>query len=119
MAFQPGQEVRVKNTQHIIGKIVRLRDSDPIEGDLYLVKIEPRTLVLKVSSLEAIDDSGADPKRPKPGTPEWIAEAQRAVSILQAALNNPEDPIARKAMVETLDKLGFLMPITSDEAATH
>src|ERR1700733_8142184 len=106
--LQPGQEVGIKNTRHVIGKIVRLRDSDPVGGDIYEVEIDPRHIYLRLSDLEVFEDEPTDSNNPKQGTREWTAEALRAARILQVALDHPDDPIARKAMAETLEKLGLL-----------
>jgi hypothetical protein len=42
---------------------------------------------------------------------EWIAEAERAPLLLQAALNDPHNPAVRNAAFESLGRLGFLKPI--------
>jgi hypothetical protein len=115
VALKPGQEVRIKNPNYMVGKIVRLTDSEP-DGDFYLVEIEPRKLRLRASSFEVIEEPQPETK-PKPGSWEWIAEARRAPAILQAAIDNPDDPTARNAMVETLDRLGLIMPIEPSPAA--
>jgi hypothetical protein len=49
-------------------------------------------------------------------SPEWIAEAQRAPSVLQAALDNPDDLAIRNAVIETLEKLGFIVPVSQNPA---
>ena len=111
MAFKQGQEVRIKNPNYVTAKIVRLTDTAPNPADeIYLLEVEPRKLRLKASSFDVIEEPKAETK-PRPGSSEWIAEAQRAPAILQAVLDNPDDPIARGAMVETLDNLGFIAPI--------
>jgi hypothetical protein len=114
MALQPGQKVRVKNATHVIGKIVRLRDSDPVDGDIYEVEIDPRHLYLRAASLEVLEEPRTEMKHPRMGTNEWVAEAQRAPRMLQAVIDNPYDPVARKALVEALDKLGLIMPINPE-----
>ncbi len=48
-------------------------------------------------------------------SPEWIAEAQQCPALLQAALDNPSDPVARDRAFESLRKLGIIVPI-KDEA---
>ena len=45
-------------------------------------------------------------------SPEWIAEAQRAPALLQAALADPDNKVTMAAAVESLEKLGFVVPIT-------
>lgn len=111
MAFQSGQDVRIKNTHHVIGKVVRLRDSDAVEGNIYEVEVDPRHLYLRESSLEAVNVTQDDAKPLSPGSHEWVAEVKRAIGIMQAVIDNPDDPILQKAMVETLDKLGLVEPI--------
>jgi hypothetical protein len=43
-------------------------------------------------------------------SPEWIAEAQRAPALLQAAL--ADNKVTMAAAVESLEKLGIVVPIT-------
>ena len=43
-------------------------------------------------------------------SPEWIAEAQRAPALLQAALDDPDDEAAMNEVVESLERLGFVVP---------
>jgi hypothetical protein len=47
-------------------------------------------------------------------SPEWIAEAKKAPIILQAALDHPDDLAIRNAVIETMEKLGFIVPIAPD-----
>jgi len=108
MALQTGQQVEIKNTKHVIGKIVRLRDSDPIGGVVYEVEIDPQHLYLRESSLESFDVPKVETPHLNRASDEWLAEAQRATSIMQAVIDNPNDPTLRKAMVESLDKLGHI-----------
>jgi hypothetical protein len=46
-------------------------------------------------------------------SPEWIAEATKAPSVLQSWLDHPDDQEAGKAALESLKKLGLVVPISS------
>jgi hypothetical protein len=43
-------------------------------------------------------------------SPEWIAESRKIPALLQAALNDPDDIALSKAMIESLEKLGIVVP---------
>jgi hypothetical protein len=108
MALQTGRQVEIKNAKHVIGKIVRLRDSDPIGGDVYEVEIDPQHLYIRESNFEPIDVPKFETPLVIRASDEWLAETQRATSIMKAAIDNPNDPTLRKAMVESLDRLGHI-----------
>ena len=44
-------------------------------------------------------------------SPEWIAEAQRAPALLKATLAEPNNRVTMAAAVESLEKLGIVVPI--------
>jgi len=45
-------------------------------------------------------------------SPEWVVEATRSPSILKAYLDNPENAELREAAIESLKKLGIVVPIS-------
>lgn len=47
-------------------------------------------------------------------SPEWIAETQKAPGLLQAALDNPDDLALRNSVIETMEKLGFIVSVSPD-----
>ena len=118
MTFQPGQEVRVKNTEHVIGKIVRLRDADPNKGDIYEIELDPSHLYLRVSSIEVLEGATSQTNKLKEGTPQWVTETDRVFGLLRAALDHPYDVTSRQAVVDSLERLGGVVPI-SNKPATH
>ena len=48
----------------------------------------------------------------KRDSPEWFAEIQKSPALLRAALDNPDDIVAREAVIECLEKLGIIVPAT-------
>lgn len=114
MVFKKDQEVRIKNTKEILGKIVELRDSGPKSGDMYLVDVCHRRLVLRASSIEELDEGHAETGRLQAWTPEWITEAQKVPALLKAALDNPDDLKIRQAAIEAMERLDWIVPITSN-----
>ena len=49
MALKSGQEVVIKDPKYMLGKIIELTESNPTNGDVYLVEIEAKTLRLRTS----------------------------------------------------------------------
>jgi hypothetical protein len=43
-------------------------------------------------------------------SPEYAAESGKIIGLLETALNNPEDQAARRAVIESMEKLGFIEP---------
>lgn len=100
MALQIGQEVRVKKTKQVFGKIVSFN------GDLYLVEIDPRKLLLRDSEVEALEEpqSGSDELALIEGE-RWLALAT-ARPLLEAWGGNIEtDPIPEE--IRNLLRKGF------------
>jgi hypothetical protein len=47
-------------------------------------------------------------------TPEWITEAQKVPALLTAALDNPDDLKIRQAAIEAMERLDWIVPISSN-----
>jgi hypothetical protein len=111
MSFEPGQEVSIKKPLPTIGKILKLKETDPTVGELYLVEIDRQTLLLRAADFEVLNGTGDETGKLIFGTQEWAAEAQRASAMLQAVLGSSTNDALRVALSESLEALGLMSPI--------
>lgn len=91
MTLQIGQEVRIKNTKDVFGKVASLID------DQYLVEIEPRKLRLRASDVEVLDEpQSKSDELTLIESERWLALATAACLFETWGGNLDTDPIPEK-----------------------
>jgi hypothetical protein len=113
MPLKEGQEVRIKVTGILVGKVVRPRAGDfglPEEQVHYLVRIEPQYYLR--SHLEPVEGS-ASGQRLERLSREWIEELGRFNEAGRQFFTDPQNESFFANWAESGTKLGLFIPIES------
>lgn len=86
--LQIGQEVRIKNTNYVFGKI------DGSVGDQYIVEVEPCKLRLRASDIELLEEpQSKEEELISVQTERWLAFSTAASLLEEWGGNLDTDPI--------------------------
>jgi hypothetical protein len=111
--LKEGVEVWIKEPAHIYAEVIGPRPGDaglPPEEVNYMVRIQPNVQYLPAAALE-LSNPPKDPNAPlKRFSQEWLEELKRCRELAERSLANPSDKKLISEALESMKKLGWVVP---------